>query len=192
MMRHSAITGLAMIEEDEARGEVADIYEEVKREMQMPFVPNFVKMLAISPTALAVEWALLSTFYARTTFPESLVAMLMYAIAHGNQCKYCSAGHEMTCRTLGIDEETLDRLVRDLDTLSPERIRAIVQFVLKAGRNPKGVNAADYERLRQHGLTDEEIVELVMISAIGNMGDIIADALKIEVDTGVGETLGHP
>jgi hypothetical protein len=36
---------LPIIEEDEATDEVAQIYETIKRDLQMPFVPNMLKAL---------------------------------------------------------------------------------------------------------------------------------------------------
>jgi len=47
------VSQLPRIQETEASGEVADIYDEIQREMGIPFVPNIDKMLAISPSALA-------------------------------------------------------------------------------------------------------------------------------------------
>ena len=42
-MTHVATTGLPVIEESEATGEVAEIYDEIKRELQLPVVPNYLK-----------------------------------------------------------------------------------------------------------------------------------------------------
>jgi len=182
-------TGLRMVEEDEATGEVADLYEEIKREMMVPEVPNLFKALATSPAALAIEWALFKALYERSTLPQSLFAMLMYAIASQNDCQYCSASHELSCRTLGIDEETLRKLVEDLPNLTPERIRATIQFALKVARSPKALVREDYDNVRAHGVSDEELVEIIQLAAMGSSGDVLADALKIDVDAAVTEGL---
>jgi uncharacterized peroxidase-related enzyme len=184
-------TGLQYIEEEEAQGEIAEIYEAVKREMQQPDVPNIIKVVANSHAALASYWNMISTFYKTTILPESLVAMLFYTVANANNCQYCSAGHEVTCRTLGIDEDTLNALVKDLGNVSPERIRAIIEFAVKVARDPKGLNAQDYEMVRDQGVTDEEIVEIIFVASMGNFGDTVADALKVPVDASVSEALGR-
>jgi hypothetical protein len=41
------------------------------------------------------------------------------------------------------------------------------------------------------GVTDAEIVEIVMIAAVAVLSDIFADALKIEVDPMVLQMLGR-
>ena len=51
---------LPSIQESEASGEVAPIYEEIQRELGIPFVPNIDKTLAISPKALAGKMAAVS------------------------------------------------------------------------------------------------------------------------------------
>jgi uncharacterized peroxidase-related enzyme len=190
-MSYVAATGIPFIEEEEAADETLHIYEEAKREMQTPFVPNIIKVMANSRAALASYWNSVSVFYQHTILPESLIAMLFYTVANANNCEYCSAGHELTCRTLGIDEQMLNALVRDIGNVSPERIRAIMLFATKAVRNPKGLTGADYDMLRAQGIGDEEIVEILYVVAMGNMGDTLADALKVEVDSMTAEALGR-
>jgi uncharacterized peroxidase-related enzyme len=190
-MGEIAANGLRMIEEDEATGEVAALYEEIKREMMLPVVPNFMKVLAVSPAALAIQWKSMRALYEHSTLPASLTSMIFYAIAEQNECQYCSASHELTCRTLGIDEETLHKLINDLPHLTPERIRATIQFALKLARAPKSLVRADYDNLRAYGVGDDEIVEIIQIASLGGSGDVLADGLKVDVDTHVLEGLAE-
>lgn len=186
-----ASTILPLIQEAEAVGEVERIYAEVKREWQTPFVPNIFKALAVSPAAVTMYWEMLSSFYRNTTFPQSLSSMILYTIAETGNCTYCSAGHELTCRTLGIDEATLSALVEDLGNVSPERVRALIEFSLKVAHDPKSLIAEDYQRLRDAGVMDAEVAELILIACLGVMGDTLADALKIEVDPETSRALGR-
>ncbi|HMN29038.1 MAG TPA: carboxymuconolactone decarboxylase family protein [Caldilineaceae bacterium] len=182
---------LPKVEEHEATGDTVRIYDEIKRELQLPFVPNLFKTLAISPGALAMYWSMLRSLYQHSTLPQSLIAMILYTVAQANDCQYCSAGYEVTCRTLGIDEETLGALTQDLGQVAPERIQAIIRFALKVTHNPKGLLAEDYDRLRNQGVTDAEAVEIVLIAAAGGHGNLLADALKVDVDAQTAQALGH-
>lgn len=190
-MKYSAVNDLPLIAEEDATEEVAQIYTDLKREFQLPIVPNIVQALAVSPAALAIHWDLYRNFFQRTTLPQSLTAMILYTIAETGNCEYCSAGNELTCRTLGIDEETLSALVEDIGNVSPQRIGAIIGFALKASHHPQSLVAEDYERVREQGVTDEELVEIILIAAVGNYLDTLADALKIEVEPMVAEALGR-
>ena len=188
-MTYLTTTGLPVIEEDEATGEVAEIYDEIRREMQLPVVPNYLKAVSVSPDMLAFVWDIFRAYDKYTTLPKSLIAMISYTIATRGNCTYCSASHELTCRTLGIDEDTLDYLIKDLDHVNPQRIRAIIEFTLKAAKHPQELVRADYDKLRDQGVTEEELVELVLIAGFSVMSDVLADALQVEVDSMVTEAL---
>jgi uncharacterized peroxidase-related enzyme len=190
-MTQIAANGLTLVDEADATGEVAALYEEIKREMGFPTVPNFMRALASSPAALRIHWNSYRALMEHGTLPQSLSAMILYAIARQNECQYCSAAHEMQCLTLGIDESTLQTLIEDLPHLTPERIRTTIQFALKVAGNAKGLVRQDYDNLREEGLTEGEIVEIILLSSIGSSGDVLADALKVEVDQGIAEMLGR-
>lgn len=189
-MSTSQATGLPYIEEGEADARTATLFATVKREMQVPFVPNWMKAIAASSAALEGYWGLFSNFTARTTIPASLQAMICYAVASSNNCRYCAAGNELSCRIYGIDDDTLNALVKDLDNVSPQRLQAIIKFALQVAHDPQSITRADYDALRAHGVADEEIIEIVIMAGIAQLNDIMADSLKIEVDPGVAEALG--
>ena len=51
------ISQLSLVEEAEASEDVAHSYDDIKRIMEIPFIPNIHKTVANSPTALAGVWA---------------------------------------------------------------------------------------------------------------------------------------
>ncbi|RIH86062.1 putative peroxidase-related enzyme [Calidithermus roseus] len=191
IMVHILRSGLALVEEDEVTGEIAEAFAEVKRILQIPFVPNWMRVLANSPAAFKIYWAFLQASLKHSSLPESLQSIILYAIAERRNCEYCSAWNELSCRTLGIDEETLAAVVEDLGHVSPERLQAILKFAIKASLHPKELSAADYQRLREEGVSEEEIVEIVFLAAVASMNDTLADALKIDVDLPVAERLAQ-
>ncbi len=176
---------IPLVEEGEAVGDVARIYDDIMQFMQIPFVPNSHKAIGASPAASQIHWMFLRTFYEQTTLPQALTTMILYTIAAKSNCLYCSSNHEVSCRTMGIDEETLTALVEDLESVSPQRIGAIIEFALKVAKHSQTVTEEDYETLRQLGVDDGEIVEIVQVAAAGVYFDIMMDALKVDVE---GET----
>ena len=181
-MAESTATGINMIGEDEATGEVADIYQAIRQEMQTPYVPNWLKILGESPAALKIYMGIYHSFYAHVALPQSLVAMICFTIAEKSNCTYCAALHELTCRTLGVDDETLKAIASDLGEVNPERIRAIIEFAIKAAKHSKELTKADYDVLRDHGITNDEILQILMVTGLATMNDMLADALKLPVD----------
>ena len=102
---------------------------------------------------------------------------------------YCSSVHQLTCKTLGIEEETLEALSRDYELLTPKRIQEIVKFAVKCAQDPTNLAGADYDRVREQGISDEELMEIIALSALGVYLDILADAMKIEVDSVIKQAL---
>jgi alkylhydroperoxidase family enzyme len=56
---------------------------------------------------------------------------------------------------------------------------------------PQQVDRADFNALRDQGVSDAEILELVTLTALAVASDIFADALKMPVDPMVLEALGR-
>jgi uncharacterized peroxidase-related enzyme len=190
-MRYQPVSAIPMIEEDEATGEVAQMYAEIRRETGLPYVPNAAKTLAVSPGALGLFCDITRSYNQRASLPQSLISMILYTIAKTGNCKYCSATNELACRTLGVDEAALETLVEDLPSFTPHRVRVIMEFALKVAHDRWNLVAEDYAKVRAQGISEAELVEIIMIAALGIFNDTVADALKIEVDDEVIEKLGR-
>ena len=67
--------------------------------------------------------------------------------------------------------------------------RKIIQFAIRCADEPLTVKEEDYAQIRNFGITDAEIVEIVSLAAMGSYFDILADALKLEVDSYLRELL---
>lgn len=50
------MASIRMISEEEAVGRVREIYEEIKREFGIPFVPNLYRVMAANPAYLESNW----------------------------------------------------------------------------------------------------------------------------------------
>jgi alkylhydroperoxidase family enzyme len=190
-MQYLSISGFPVIEPEEADPETAQRYAEVQQETGLPAVPNWAKTTAVSPGAFDIYLAMLRAFNQNISLPQSLVPIILYCVATARNCTYCSATNELFCRTLGVDEETLEMLAKDLGNVSPRRLRGIIQFALKCALNPQRLVAADYERVRQEGISDDELTQIIFLAALANFNDTLADSFKIEVDSGVLEALGR-
>ncbi|MCB8946077.1 MAG: hypothetical protein H6658_20220 [Ardenticatenaceae bacterium] len=125
------------------------------------------------------------------SLPESLLPIILYCIASARSCTYCSTVNALYCRTLGVDDETLEMLAENLDNVSPVRLRTIVQFALHCAFDAQSLTAADYDRVREQGISDDEITQIMFLAALANFNDTLADGLKIEVESAVLAALGR-
>ena len=180
---------IAAVQESEVTGEVAEIYEEIQREFGIPFVPNLSKTLANSPNAVKGYWEAVKNILLKTSLPTSLAAMILFSIASASKCNYCGSIHKVTCRTVGIDEDTLSALDSNLDALSPRRVQTIVAFAKKCATDRLNLVDEDYESVREQGVSDAEMVEIIALAALGNFLDTIADSLKLDLDEAIAQAL---
>jgi alkylhydroperoxidase family enzyme len=54
---------------------------------------------------------------------------------------------------------------------------------------PQNLVGDDYEGVREQGVSEEEIVEIISLAALGNFLDTIADSLKLDVDEAISAAL---
>ena len=63
---------------------------------------------------------------------------------------------------LGKDDEDVKKFAVQTDAaLSDKRLKTIVQFALKINKNPRSATEADIMHLREVGLTDKGVVQLI-------------------------------
>jgi uncharacterized peroxidase-related enzyme len=179
------VSQLPQIEEIDATAEVAEIYDDIRRELEIPFVPNIDKTLAIAPNMLRGEWEVLRNVFLKTSLPTSLAAMILFSISAANKCGYCGPMMKVTCMTLGVDAETLESLDNDLESLSPRRVQVIVKFAKKCAMDRANLTAQDFDEVRAQGISDAEIMEVISLAALTNYLNTIADSLKVDVEDAI-------
>lgn len=173
---------IQVIPEISGGGDVKRIFEEIKREKRLPFVPNFFKTLAHAPQSLEATWMAYRGITTRGALPEALKEMMFVAISVARNCKYCEAAHLAFCNLLSVEPDNLAALAANIETLKPERTKDIIRFSVKCATDPRGLSQADYATLRRHGITDGEIIETIAMCGFSMYAITVADALKLEID----------
>ena len=64
------------------------------------------------------------------------------------------------------------------------KTRAMLDFASKLTRTPSEMSQADVQRLRNHGLSDEQILSTVLIACTFNFMTRLADGLGVEPPEG--------
>jgi uncharacterized peroxidase-related enzyme len=167
---------------ENAPDDVNRIYEDFYRRMLFPSPPNFIMTLGHSATAARGTWDLVRNVLVSGEIPRWTKEMMFVAISRDRQCRYCAAAHLACCRMLGVNPDTLESLVNDIDAIPDARLRDMIRFAVKCSHDPQGLTQDDYETLRRHGLTQSEIVEIIAMSALAVYANIVADATAMEDD----------
>jgi uncharacterized peroxidase-related enzyme len=121
-------------------------------------IPNLMKMLAIAPNVLKVTMA----FNQEVTGGEletSLVEQVALLASGINQCEYCVAVHVHVGQQAGLSR---DELICNLQgEASDPKSRAVLNFTRAVVNNRGKVDASTVKTLRDHGLSDKAIIEIV-------------------------------
>jgi uncharacterized peroxidase-related enzyme len=176
------IERIPIVEPEEASPEVQAVYADFQRRMACPAAPNFIKAQGHSLAVASGTWGLVSNVLVDGTLPRTIKEMLFVAISHDRNCRYCEAAHIACCRMLGVDTQTIETVMQQLDKVEPKTTRAILSFGLKCARSPQSLETEDFDSLKQVGLTATEIVEVLSMSALAVYANILADATGIADD----------
>ena len=185
------MANISILKPADASPEVKTVYEEFHRRMSFPSPPNFIMTQGHSPTVARGTWELVHHVLVIGEIPRWLKEMMFVAISKDRNCQYCTAAHVACCRMLGVDPLLLEELVSDVNRISNARVRSLVLFALKCSRDPQSLTEADFEELRQHGLKQSGIMEVIAMSAFAVYANIIADATAMSPDE-MFETVGKP
>lgn len=84
-----------------------------------------------------------------------------------NGCPYCASVHAQRFVQMKGDRDLMLRLLAEgVETEMPARQRAIVDYAVKLGATPSAATRSDIERLRGHGLSDAEILDITLSVAM--------------------------
>ena len=158
------------------------VYVEFHTRMEFPSPPNFIKTQGHSPTTARGTWELVRWVLVTGEFPRWTKEMIFVAISIDRKCLYCTAAHVACCRMLCVSPETLERLVRDVESITNENLKTMIRFAVKCSRDPQSLTTDDFDQLRKLGLKQSEIVEIIGMSALAVYANIMADATAMEPD----------
>ena len=85
-----------------------------------------------------------------------------------NECTYCQSIHgAVAARQLGDAEALVDQVKRDVERAPiSEKMKALLQIAGKTAESGRSVTAEDIARAREHGATDLEIHDTVLIAGV--------------------------
>ena len=145
------------------------------------FVPNVFLALAHRPA----EWRAFMAYHdalllKETGGPNSLTKgereMIIVATSAANHCLYCVVAHGAILRIYEKKPLVADQVAvnwRKADI--PPRQRAMLAFAMKVCEASHQVDEADFEALRPHGFSDEDIWDIAAITSFFGLSNRMAN-----------------
>jgi len=173
------------VEYDDASPEVRAVYDEITNTMGMPEPLNVMKALGNNPRVLRGVWSMIKGTMVEGEIPELLKQLILFRISIVVGNKYCTSLHGHSALNL---DPTLT--YEDLMALSggkcsanlPPSYPVAIDVVARAALEPKSVADPDWdfeEELRDEGLTESEIDELLAVGFFSVMMNMLADTFDI-------------
>jgi uncharacterized peroxidase-related enzyme len=141
-----------------------------KARESLGFVPNVFRAYSYRPERLSAWFAHYRQLHEPTPNLDAAEReMIAVAVSMANGCLYCLVAHGAALReALGdpilADRITLDHRRAGLD----ERRTAILDFAVKITEHPLDCDPKDLERLKDFGLTEEEVWDVIEIASMYN------------------------
>jgi uncharacterized peroxidase-related enzyme len=174
---------LRIVEESEAEGEVAEIYQRFKAHFGRTAVPGILKCFATNPPlARSMVDLAQNLLFVDGHLVRRHKEMIAAFISSQNACPYCADSHGYSYREQGGSAESLAAIQAgklDTDALS-EKEKALLGFVEKVTCNSAQVNRTDMERLIASGWSEAQIAEAVHTAALFAAFNRIANAFGLE------------
>lgn len=174
---------IRQIEHADATGELLEFYDDLAE--VAGGVPNIVKLASLKlPAMRAAQSLYQSVLYHEsglTMTEKEMVSTLVSAI---NGCAYCVAHHGAAVTRLSGSSDLASWVSFTYQQAEvDERATAMLRFADKLTRDSGAMDRSDVDALRDVGLDDESILDLVQLIAYFNYTNRVATALGVDPET---------
>lgn len=172
------MTILRTPEESEVTGLAAELYAEDLS--SLGYVPSHTRAMALNPEAVRAFEALIRSIAPGLGMRRYELVTLAAAGAIGSTA--CRLAHGQKSLRY-IDPDELERVARDFRTAGlPDAEVAMMEFAEKLSRDSVTMTEADAAKLREHGFSDREIVDIALAAAARNYYSRALHALGVDPD----------
>jgi uncharacterized peroxidase-related enzyme len=167
------------VPEGEAQGEVAAYFE--SQRTMWGFLPNYATAFSHRPD-VAQAWAGLN-LAVRGGMDRRRYELATIAAARARRSTYCTVAHSMFLRDVCGDEEAVRSIATHPDGSElDEQDRAIYEFATMVAAEAARVTEADVQRLRDVGLSDADVADVVFAVSARCFFATVLDGLGAELD----------
>ena len=160
---------------DDIRARIAAVQE------KSGFIPNVFLTLAHRPDEFR---AFMAYHDALMDKPGNLTKaereMIVVATSAVNQCQYCVIAHGAILRIRAKDPLIADQVATNYRKADiTVRQKAMLDFAMKVSQSAHLVGEADFDTLKSHGFTEEDVWDIAAISAFFGMSNRIANVTNM-------------
>lgn len=173
------MTFIETVPEDQATGATAELY--VSDEGTFGFLPNFTRAFSLRPEVYAAWRGLNGSI--KSSMDLRRYELATVAAASRLRSSYCALAHGSVLVDRFLEPEVVRAAVADHRTadLSATDV-AVMDLAVKVVDDATSIQQADIDRVRSFGLSDAEILDIVLAAAARCFFSKTLDALGVEPD----------
>jgi uncharacterized peroxidase-related enzyme len=160
----------------------ADLPQELREryaavEERSGFLPNVFGALAWRPAEAAAFFAYHDALMDKETpgLSKGDRELIVVATSAANDCLYCVVAHGAIARIRTRDPHLADQVAVDWRKAPlPARMHAVLEVAVRLAVEPATVTAADLDRLREHGLTEDDVWDVGSIVGLFALSNRLA------------------
>ena len=146
---------------------------------KLGIVPNFLKILANSPSALRAFLGLHS-IAGEGSLDAQTRERIALAVAQQNACAYCVSAHTAIASNGGLDNAEIK--ANRTGTSRDAKAAVAVKFAQALAEHTGEVSTAEINEVRAAGYSDADIVEIITHVAMNIFTNIIGKASQVDID----------
>src|SRR3954452_22963997 len=169
------ISRFPVVPRAELAGELRERYDAV--EERSGFLPNIFGALAWRPAEASAFFALHDALMDKETpaLSRGDRELIVVATSAANDCLYCVVAHGAIARIRTRDPYLADQVAVDWRKAPlPGRMHAVLEVAVRLAVEPAAVTAADLDRLREQGLTEDDVWDVGAIVAFFALSNRLA------------------
>ena len=171
-----------MVPESEAVGRTAELYQEIKDALEIPFVPDMFRLTSTRPELLTAVLAGYQGVFHHGVLPRDIKELIAAWTSRVNSCPYCVGTHNYFLLVFGGSEE-LTQTVQVANTPEElpvdERTKALLRLVTKVSQAAYKVTDDDWAKAEEAGWTNADLLEAVFTAALFNFITRLVDSVGL-------------
>ena len=165
---------------------LADMPDDIRQRIEAVqeksgFIPNVFLVLAHRPDEFRAFFAYHDALMDKPgNLTKAEREMIVVATSNANQCQYCVIAHGAILRIRAKDPLIADQVAinyRKADLT--ERQKAMLDFGMKVSQVAYAVGEADFDTLRSHGFSDDDIWDIAAISSFFGLSNRMANVTSM-------------
>ena len=99
------------VKENQAKGRVKKVFDDIKKSRKIKSIPNFWKYIANNPDTLERTWKNTKDIMKNGALDSKTKELIYIAVSITNSCEYCIRSHSFASKKKGATDQMLKEMI---------------------------------------------------------------------------------